>query len=568
MEQEKIKSKRSYKLSSLRIKMTLSLTILTLLLCVSLSAIAFINAKEALIKNTNDNLVQLATSAANYVELVFSKNTGNLNQAIEDIKYAKTGYAFIVNEEGNIIAHPDESLIMSEELKYENMKNDPRYESLAALFEKMIAGETGQASYMFQGTDKLNGYAPIGNTGWSIAVTAPEYEILAELNNLRYSTILIVIISAITAMIVSLIISTYISKPIEVITKRAKEISNLDISRNVEDKLLERKDEIGVISLAFQTILDNFRGFVGNVMHLAEQVAASSEELTATSEQSAMASENIAASSTDVAQSSEKQLREILDITSSMEQISASIQEIYSNSEEINSLSNEAFEHTNVGKRDIKEVINQMKKIANSTDQVKEALAEVTNSSKKMADMTNLIQNVAEQTNLLALNAAIEAARAGEQGRGFAVVAEEIRKLAEESQKATEDIQQLILNNDEIIHRTNSAMEEGMANVDKGIDIVNITEKSFETIADLVNKVNAQISLIAESINQVAKGSENVVSSSTQLENMSKEVSEQIQNVSASTEQQTASMEEIASASNDLARLAEELNQNISQIKM
>src|SRR5690606_19750898 len=120
-----------------------------------------------------------------------------------------------------------------------------------------MAGETGYFTYTFRGVDKLNGYAPIGDTGLSVAVTAPENEVLAELSNLKYSIAIATIISVIVAIIVSLILSNYISKPIETITEHAEEIASLDISNNIEEKLMNRKDELGAISKAFQTILEN-----------------------------------------------------------------------------------------------------------------------------------------------------------------------------------------------------------------------------------------------------------------------------------------------------------------------
>lgn len=567
---ERKNSQKRTGFSNLNIRITLMLTTLTLAICIILSGIIFFNARKALLNNTNESLVQIAKTAATHAEMAISSNKNDLNFAIKGITYAENGqgYAFIVNKEGYIVAHPDRSLIMSEELYYNRMKDDPEYKTLANLFKKMMNGETGHASYVFRGESKLNGFAPIGDTGYSIAVTAPESEVLLELNNFRASIITIVLAAVAISVVLSILLSSSIAKPIVAITQNAEKIASLDIRDNIKSKYINRKDEIGRIALAFQTILDNLRKFTTDVNSLSKNVASASQELTAISEQTAMASESIAVSSAEVAHNSDKQLKEILDIVSSMEQISASIQEVYGNAEEISQLSDEAFQQTSTGKKDIEKVILQMKNISESTNNVKESLDEVISSSEKMNKIVTLIQNIAEQTNLLALNAAIEAARAGEQGKGFAVVAEEVRKLAEESQNATLEIHKLMNNSNEIIKKANTAMEDSMVDVGKGIETVNAAENSFEHIADLVNRVNKQIEIVTESISQIAKGSEQITFSSTELENMSKVVSEQIQNISASIEENNAAAEEVTTASQSLENLADKLHNSISQIQM
>lgn len=231
-------------INSLRIKIMLVLTLFTLVICIGLGSISYNNSKHALLKTTNDNLALLAKNIADYVKLFLdtsghSADISTLNSAIENIKFLQTGYPFIVNSEGYFVAHPDESLIMSEELNYNAMKNDPEYESLVKLFDKMLEGGTGHFSYIFRGVNKLNGYAPIEGTGLFLAVTAPEEEVLAELNLLKTSNNTTIISAAVLAVIISFIISTYISKPIEIVTKHAEEIADLNLTKNIDEKALK-----------------------------------------------------------------------------------------------------------------------------------------------------------------------------------------------------------------------------------------------------------------------------------------------------------------------------------------
>lgn len=482
-----------------------------------------------------------------------------------DIKIGKSGYAMIMNKDGNVIYHPDKKVIDNKELNLDKIKG--KNGELKTIFENMIKGKSGTGKYDYKGQKKLIGYAPIKSTNWSIAVSLPEKQALTNLNSLR-STVLILTLGAVfIGIIFSFIFSKNIASPLTLVTNRAKSIANLDLSGNIDEKLLNKEDEIGHIANSFNSILNNFRELARNITETSENVAASSEELAATSQESTAAATNIAESASDIANSSDKQLEEVLKVTSDIENVTKEIDSIFSLSHEANDLSDKVLGETTEGKKIIEESLNQMVNISRSTNLVRDSLTDINNSSGQMTAIIDVIESIAEQTNLLALNAAIEAARAGEAGRGFAVVAEEIRKLAEETQKSTEKIGVLIKENQNIIEEANINMDSNEKDVDTGMNTVNIAKDTFEKIDNLIKDVNNQIEKITQAIYQVAEVNTNVINSSKSMEEHSKNVSSQIQNISAATEEQTASMEEISSSTESLAEIAGELQEFLSQIK-
>jgi methyl-accepting chemotaxis protein len=376
-------------------------------------------------------------------------------------------------------------------------------------------------------------------------------------------------VSIIVSIIIILtLVKLLILNPLNRLLDAVDKVSNGDLTVQEQSIIHNSQDEIGRLSIGFYQMIVNLRGIMCEVAEASEQVAASSEKLNTISEQSKIVSEHISSFATEVTQNTEEQLNSVYNTISTIEEITASIEELSANTEEVKELSIRTIDKSNEGKQEIVNLVEQISNIYTGSKKVQEALAGITSSSKRMHEISNVIRNISDQTNLLALNAAIESARAGEAGRGFAVVAEEVRKLAEQSQKAILEINKLINENQLNVEKANALTSDSIHEVEKGTKIVNKTEKTFEEIITLINQVNLQLEGITESNNQAAKNSQMIVEDSYAIKKQSELVTQQIQNVTASSEEQTATMEKIVSFSQSLASLAIKLQEDLVRFKL
>lgn len=328
------------------------------------------------------------------------------------------------------------------------------------------------------------------------------------------------------------------------------------------------QDEIGQMGTALNATIRNLNNLIGNVRLLGEQVAASSQQLTASSGESAQATNQVAMTIADVSRGTELQVSAVNESSAIVEQMSAGIHQIAANANVVADVSGQAANTARSGETAVISAVDQMNNIERTVISSAEVVAKLGERSNEIGQIVDTISGIAGQTNLLALNAAIEAARAGEQGRGFAVVAEEVRKLAEQSQDAAKQIAGLISEIQGDTDKAVVAMSEGTREVKVGTDAVAVAGKAFNEIVQLIDQVSGQVRDISAAIQQMAGGSEKIVESVRDIDRISKETAGQAQTMSAATQEQSAAMEEIAASSQSLANMALQLQAAIDKFKV
>ena len=236
--------------------------------------------------------------------------------------------------------------------------------------------------------------------------------------------------------------------------------------------------------------------------------------------------------------------------------------------DDVTAVASSTHTETQEGREMLNDLVRGVERIAAGAMQVSGAVQELYDGSKRIADINEVITNIAGQTKLLALNAAIEAARAGEQGRGFAIVAEEVRKLAEESESAAQQINGIISNNSAQIQTAFDLTKEQQAEVKKNVAQVKEAGGKFDTIAALIQSLTAEIEKIAVASQQTRTGAENAMDAIHRLHKVSHLIHQQATDVSALAEEQAAANTEIAASTGTLSTLAQELKKDVQKFKL
>jgi methyl-accepting chemotaxis protein len=346
-------------------------------------------------------------------------------------------------------------------------------------------------------------------------------------------TLLIVLLCALTGIILTREIAPRIGR----VMGALEDLAAKDLTVSVR---VSGTDEIGRLGEALNTSVTAMRGVLQCVANGAETLSAATTEISARSVQSAGNAHTQSSRTNQIAVAAQE--------------MTATIGEISHNAETAAAASRVSAETADQGGAVMQAAAATMEKIAAATSSVSQKMTSLAHRSEEIGKVVNVIQEISEQTNLLALNAAIEAARAGEHGRGFAVVAGEVRRLAERTKGATEEIAGTISSIQEETRETLQVMQDSRAAVESGMAETAHARKSLEAIIDSSKQVEHQIHLIASAATEQTSASGEISESASQISQLSAETAQ--------------AAEEAVEALKNLASLASDLDGIIRQFRL
>ncbi|WP_247681731.1 methyl-accepting chemotaxis protein [Paenibacillus sp. Marseille-P2973] len=382
-------------------------------------------------------------------------------------------------------------------------------------------------------------------------------------DSINFTIIVLNLSALLLALAISALVARMISKPISAMASAAKSIA--DGNLNIADISVKNRDEIGSLADSFNLMKRNLHDLISQIGWNSTQVAATSEQLSASAEESTKATEQISNEVQEVAAGAEKQMtlsdesaQAVVQIHDQMNQAASTIHAMASYMESTN---NKAIS----GNQVVLNTVDQMNAAQASVGVTVEVVHDLNRKLQEIGQIVNLMTDIARQTNLLALNAGIEAARAGEHGGGFGVVAKEVRGLAAHSNDAAEQIKSLIQEVQTKSEHAVRAMNEGAATLDNGIQLVHRTGDTFQEIANSVERLTEGSRNISEMFEQVTQRAVTMTESIEHMARISRQSAANTQNVAASAEEQNASMEEVSAAAESLSSMALELQATIKK---
>lgn len=448
------------------------------------------NVSDLMVSRVNNSLVIMYVvpikKDGQVVGALVARTDGLELSAITDrLGFGDTGYAFITNASGTMYAHSDRQYVLDQ---YNLFDSSGPLADVGRAIKELGIGKTGMVRYILNNYTRLCGVAPISSTGWMIGIAVLEHEVLDGINRLQVVILLVSAIFIILGVGAAIFMASKITNPLRQVQNVIEAVAAGDLTKAARVK---SKDEVGRVATALNATIESIRDAMRLVTETSNELAGTSEEMAATSQEISASIEEVASTTNE--------------FSSALDMMNSNAQTMTVNVQRISNKSTQ-------GAGAIGEIINEVNALQNNTSRLATDISELGGLSDEIGQIVNVIDEIAEQTNLLALNAAIEAARAGEHGRGFAVVADEVRRLAEQSSKATTEITNLIGQIQGGIAVAVTGMNDGTSQTARVAKSVDESGEILRDILQDVDNIVGAVQAISASLEETNSGGHEIAS--------------------------------------------------------
>ena len=473
-----------------------------------------------------------------------------LSDIVVNLAMGSSGVAYVLDGQGNVIGHPERSVVEEGSNMILAAQSDPGVADVAEVNQRMIQGETGFGAYNFYGDNKLVGYAPIeGYQHWSIAIEASQREFKATLDRSILLTVLVVILVVLASFPIAVGVGRSISSPIQSCVARLEKLAEGDL--RAPTPTVKSRDETAKLTKALDTTVLRLNDVVQDVSHhlgkmaegdfrervdrtyigdfaaIERSIKAIHSSLRETLLQISQSAGTVAGSADQVSSGAQSLSQGATEQASAVCELSATAASIEETAKKTAAAAEEAGHFVNQASAQLGVSVDYVKKLNG-------AMEKISGSSAEIGKIIDTIENIAFQTNILALNAAVEAARAGSAGKGFAVVADEVRNLASKSDEAAKATKELI--------------ESSVVSVREGSEVVRQVTESLGRTSSISENVTVKVNSVVESV----EGQTTALAQVTEVLN---QISVVVQSTSSTSEKSAATSRELL----DQSRLMNEL---------
>lgn len=510
---------------------------------------------------------------------------------VSRIEIGSTGYAYVVDGEGRLIAHRDSSLVLQrqDQSGIEGVRNALQGQAIVGLY-------TG-----LEGQDVIGNYYPLQQAGWFVLAETPSREALADVYRSAMLNVAAIAVTLVLAALLGWYMTRIVVRPIEALATTAQAISAGDLSQQAT---VTSDDELGTLARAFNSMTAQLRELIGGLEqrnehlhttvqryddfmagvargnlasrlslngdgretdnplitlgHRLNETTASLQRMIAQIREAASnlgsAAAEILAATTQQAAGANEQSASIAQTTTTVDEVKAIAEQSIARAQEVADAAQHTVEVSRAGRQAVQDTIESMAQIEVRVESIAENTLALSEQTQQIGEIIATVSDIAAQSNILALNASVEAARAGEHGKGFAVVAQEVRNLAEQSRQATAQVRAILSDIQRATNATVMVTEEGTKGVEEG--------------ARLARQAQDAIDRLSAAIDKSAQAAVQVVAGGRQQATGVEQIAVAMQNINQATVQNLASTRQAESSARNLNDLARALNETVQQYRL